>query len=395
MAKWKPQPAPLAPVIWRFRAGKKSAYGIFIDEERCWVGNIAGDVFALSHSGKVLRHYRLPDCAMALVGDSEWMYAGCYDGNVYDLSSEIPRLAYEIENRNPILWLDICDGLLAVSLVAGGLALLDSESQVLWSKKGSVGRYMVRIDRDAVYHGDHVNLSAYNRTTGDQLWTQKSRWSLFGCQTESVLYVCSADRVILAFDKRTGRTIATYRCEEGVACCATSPDGLYVFGGTPGHIICFDGSGKMLWELATGCSQPLSMQYQNGLLYVVTTSGYLACVDTSPTAIARAQAGRAAKTREIKLPKEKAATLKCAVPTTTTSAGGVVVECVEEGSALRVRVVSKGYNKDWNVQFPRDIREKGARYVVGEVRKETQGGFYRAIGSIKRLVPTSVNRKRS
>jgi hypothetical protein len=34
-----------------------------------------------------------------------------------------------------------------------------------------------------------------------------------------------------------------------------------------------------------------------------------------------------------------------------------------------------------------EIREEGARYVVEEVREAEGGGFYRALGEIKRLDP--------
>ncbi|WP_426513120.1 hypothetical protein ACPPVO_22265 [Dactylosporangium sp. McL0621] len=67
-------------------------------------------------------------------------------------------------------------------------------------------------------------------------------------------------------------------------------------------------------------------------------------------------------------------------------ADGIVVECVQEGSRLRIRVVSEGYHRDWQVQFPKGIREPGARYVVSSVRESARGGFYRAFGDIRKLV---------
>ena len=66
-------------------------------------------------------------------------------------------------------------------------------------------------------------------------------------------------------------------------------------------------------------------------------------------------------------------------------AKGIIVECFKDGSKVRVRVISKGYNADWFCQFPRDIREVGAKFVVDEVREATQGGFYRVLGNIRRL----------
>ena len=44
-----------APVVWRMRTGS-SAFGIHVGEDRCWVGNQSGDVYALAHDGEVLAH---------------------------------------------------------------------------------------------------------------------------------------------------------------------------------------------------------------------------------------------------------------------------------------------------------------------------------------------------
>ena len=68
-----------------------------------------------------------------------------------------------------------------------------------------------------------------------------------------------------------------------------------------------------------------------------------------------------------------------------TTTQGVIVECYKQGSKLKVRVISPGYNADWNVQFPRNLREEGARYSVEEIKETAQGGFYRASGEIKKL----------
>jgi Ca-activated chloride channel family protein len=72
---------------------------------------------------------------------------------------------------------------------------------------------------------------------------------------------------------------------------------------------------------------------------------------------------------------------------TTTSVGaGVIVQCVKEGSKLRARVVSDGYDPDYNMRFPRDIREEGTLYVVDQVIEASGGGSYIACGKIRRLV---------
>jgi Ca-activated chloride channel homolog len=71
---------------------------------------------------------------------------------------------------------------------------------------------------------------------------------------------------------------------------------------------------------------------------------------------------------------------------TTTVVDGVLVQCVKEGSKLRARVVSDGYDPDYNIRFPRSIRELGVLYVVEEVEEAAGGGSYVAYGKIKRLV---------
>ncbi|MBD2483094.1 VWA domain-containing protein [Planktothrix sp. FACHB-1365] len=72
---------------------------------------------------------------------------------------------------------------------------------------------------------------------------------------------------------------------------------------------------------------------------------------------------------------------------------GVLVECIRQGGKLRVRVISDGYNPEFNVQFPRHLREEGVTYIVEEIKLSANGDFYRASGTIKRLVKPGEERK--
>ncbi|WP_257455243.1 vWA domain-containing protein [Archangium lipolyticum] len=74
------------------------------------------------------------------------------------------------------------------------------------------------------------------------------------------------------------------------------------------------------------------------------------------------------------------------LPTTNTVGTGVLVQCVKEGSKLRARVVSDGYDPNLNIRFPRDIREENVLYVVEEIITTGNGGSYIACGDIHRLV---------
>ncbi|EAW33385.1 VWA domain-containing protein [Lyngbya sp. PCC 8106] len=73
---------------------------------------------------------------------------------------------------------------------------------------------------------------------------------------------------------------------------------------------------------------------------------------------------------------------------------GILLKCFREGGKLRVRVISEGYNSDFNVQFPRNIRQEGVTYVVDEITLSPKGDFYRVKGDIRRLgtaTPTEIN----
>jgi Ca-activated chloride channel homolog len=72
---------------------------------------------------------------------------------------------------------------------------------------------------------------------------------------------------------------------------------------------------------------------------------------------------------------------------TTDSVGdGILIQCVQDGKKLRARVVSDGYDPNYNVRFPRSIRQEGILFVVDDVKETASGGSYIALGKVKRLV---------
>ncbi|MER5884158.1 WGR domain-containing protein [Streptomyces sp. NPDC001941] len=383
-----------APVLWRFRTGA-SAFGIHVDDDRCWVGNQNGDVYSLAHDGEVLAHYSLPEGVKCLVADDFWIYAGCDDGRVYDLSAKVPFAAYAIADDVDIFWLDIHEGVLNVADRNGGLTVIDHEDEFQWSRNSAGdSAWMVRADDRAVYHGHGTGVTAYAADGTGQLWHTATQGNvLFGWQESDAVYAGTGRRVVQRLAKTDGRVEATYTCDAAVYSCATSPGGEYVFAGdSSSSVYCFRADGTRLWKLSTGGGSALSMQYHEERLYLVSTDGSLACVDASPAAIEAAEAGSVPVAQDIKL----AAALPTYVPPASPAAiatvsaapapgSGVVVECVQAGGRLRVHVISDGYESGWNVQFPRAIRQAGARYVVDALHSSTRG-FYRVRGEIRRLV---------
>jgi predicted DNA-binding WGR domain protein len=376
-----------APVIWKFNPAGSRAFGVFIDEARCWMGNEDGRIYSLDHDGKVLDQFKLPDGVKCIVADDDWLYAGCDDGKVYDLGGKVPRVAYEIEDDIDIFWIDIKDGVLGVSDQAGNVCVFNHEDESQWKKKssGSAG-WMIRCDELGVYHGHSDGVTMYDWEDGKKLWHAKTQGSvLFGWQEESTVYAATSQDRVQRFTKR-GKDPASYQCDDTVYSCAAAEDGKYVFAGdSSSSIYCFDEDGNRLWKLNTGCGSAYSMQFFAGRLYVVTTDGTLAAIDASEGAIAAAKAGTLPTAKAIKAPKAAAVTPSAEVETTRDAGGGVIVECYKDGSKARIRPVSAGYNKKWNVQFPKELREIGAKYVVDELRESGAGGFYRAHGSIKKL----------
>ncbi|MFE9192873.1 PQQ-binding-like beta-propeller repeat protein [Micromonospora sp. NPDC007208] len=378
--------AHTAPVLWRYDSGAP-AFGIFVDGQHCMVGNEHGVITTLDHDAQVRSQVRLPDGVKCIVADDAWIYAGCDDGNVYDLSGKVPRVAYAIAPEIDIYWLDIHDGVLGVSDADGGITAVDHEDEFLWRRPGR-GRsaWMVRCDNDAIYHGHSQGVTGYEWRTGGELWHTRTGSVLFGWQEQGSVFAGTGTREVVRLSK-SGRLERTYRCDAPVFSCATAEGGRYVFAGdSQSSIYCFDAAGTRLWKLGTGCGSAYSMQYHDDRLYVVTTGGHLACIDASEPAIRAAQAGDVPQVRDIKAPRQTPQPVQPTIVEVTSDSGaGVVVQCLDDRGRLRVQVLSDGYRRDWSVQFPKGIREPGARYLVTEVRESSRGGYYRAYGDIRRL----------
>ena len=380
--------AKQAPIVWKFSSGNEGAFGIFVDDARVWVGNQSGAIYSLGHDGTVLNQLKLPDGVKCIVADDDWLYAGCDDGKVYDLGSKVPRVAYEIADDVDIFWLDIKDGVLGVSDAGGNVVIVNHEDESQWRKKSKgTGGWMIRCDELGVYHGHSDGVTMYDWEDGTEIWSRKTSGSvLFGWQEESTVFAATSQNRVHKFSKR-GEGEQVYACDATVFSCAAAEDGKYVFAADNcSSVYCFAEDGTRLWKLGTGGGSALSMQFFKDKLYLVTTDGTLAALDASEAAIKAAEAGQVAAPKTIATPKPVAIAKPDEVETTVDVNDGVVVEVVKDGAQLRVRVVSSGYKRDWFVQFPKDLRHEGAKYVVDEVREAARGDFYRAHGAIRRLV---------
>ena len=73
---------------------------------------------------------------------------------------------------------------------------------------------------------------------------------------------------------------------------------------------------------------------------------------------------------------------------TDTIGAGILIQCVKDGSKLRARVVSDGFDPSWNMRFPRGIRDESVLFVVEHVNTAPDGKSYIASGDIKKFVQT-------
>ena len=89
------------PIDWEFKS-EKPAFGVYVSQGKCWMANDDGDLFGFSLDGKMQNHIKLPSGIKTVVSDmGMWLYAGCDNGVVYDLSREKePREAYHFKEFN-------------------------------------------------------------------------------------------------------------------------------------------------------------------------------------------------------------------------------------------------------------------------------------------------------
>ena len=128
------------------------------------------------------------------------------------------------------------------------------------------------------------------------------------------------------------------------------------------------------------------MQYYNEKLFIVTTSGYLTCIDASKEAINLAKEGTVPKAKAIKAPNKIDMIATDTLETVeSVNIQGTKLKCIKVDNKLRVRVISSGYHYDWNVQFPKNMRIENAEFLVDEVKEVSTSGFYRVFGNIYRL----------
>eukprot|EP00927_Polykrikos_kofoidii_P016074 TRINITY_DN17212_c0_g1_i1.p1 TRINITY_DN17212_c0_g1~~TRINITY_DN17212_c0_g1_i1.p1 ORF type:complete len:516 (+),score=72.35 TRINITY_DN17212_c0_g1_i1:68-1549(+) len=389
-------------------------YGIFVDETRCMMGEESGLVVDVDRdTGEPQRSFQLPEGVKCVVGDGEYLYVGTNGGSIFDLTNGRPRLVAQIENFGQLYWIDIRDGRIAASDNQGHVGLLDCEGEVIW--KVNVGQkqregWMCRMDESGIYYGAERGVTKYN-LRGKVVWRAAKHIDVaFGMQTNDHVWaigkvkknVCPEQALIAKINKKSGIVEAFIQVSDFDS-CSVSADGSRVFDGEFNNQATSLPAGKLphvikwesvLWKGANKIVvegapfKPLSQQALGDRIYAVGErkgATMFACYDVSKSAISSAAKGvlRTSKSRCFDTADvERAERVDDGHETQETSStdGKVVIQCVKDGGKVRARVVSPGYNASLNCQFPKALRDAGAKFVVDSVDLSPSGDFYRCRG---------------
>ena len=365
-----------APVIATYKT-QTVAFGIFVDADNIYVGDETGRVSVLSHDYELLRQYKLPAGTKCIVGDGANVYAGTNQGHVYEITGKIARLTYDCPGNAAIFWMDLRDGVLAVSDNEGGLFAYDYEGDLLFSNAtGNGNAWMVRVDETGIFHGgNHVARYTFD---GEKLWSNATSGVLFGYQTDSCLY--AGGKGVVMIDKIDGRIVRKYPGNWVPSNC-TSERGSQVFAQNNNDLKCWKKSGESVFTLRSPNSG-MSMQYFSEKLYIVGDKG-LAVIDVSDDATQSAQNDVLPNIRSFKAPSDSIAEVDSTkLENAKKSARGVELVCIRDNGKLRVRVLTDGYDKTMNCQFPKNLRQEEALYLVDSIELSSSGSFYKVSGNI-------------
>lgn len=165
------------------------------------------------------------------------------------------------------------------------------------------------------------------------------------------------------------------------------------------ELICIKEKGKLrIKVMSDGYDQSLNVQFPrairaDGAKYVVpgltlSANGSFYRVDGDVKRLVKegeVDPLTVSRSRTVKTGKASKAKTLADLEETDSVGDGVLVQCVKAGSKMRARVVSDGYEPDWNMRFPRAIRQEGLLFVVDEIKVGPDGKSYIACGKIKKF----------
>ena len=176
------------------------------------------------------------------------------------------------------------------------------------------------------------------------------------------------------------------------------------------ELVCFREGGKLRVRVVSAGYEDLNIQFPRairaeGAHYIVEelersadgtfyrAKGHITRLvrpgETDPLAGGHHGGGGRSRSSSASSRPAKPATTLADLEETDTIGSGILIQCVKDGSKLRARVVSDGFDPNWNMRFPRGIRDESTLFVVEHVNTAPDGKSYIASGDIKKFVQTT------
>lgn len=296
----KPAPNPLPP-LWRYTPPnpqglwKVPAWGLWVNEQGCWLGNRNGLVVGLDHRGQIMHQHQLPKRVQGFVGNATHLYASCDDGQLYDLTGKLPHAVYNARTSQvspyadfPLDSLVLQDDRLLVLDAWGHLSCLDAHHQRLWQQPTSIcqGWFLAANDR-GIYHGHARGVTCYDWKTGKILWDNATPSPvLCGQLTNTDIKVGTSDGTLYSLamvgDIKTRRTEMTTMAtiEGAIYAITSSPDGQSIWvADHQANLAQLTVEGTPVWQYPTDWGAILTLRYWNDRGYATTTDGTIVCFD--------------------------------------------------------------------------------------------------------------------
>lgn len=127
---------------------------------------------------------------------------------------------------------------------------------------------------------------AINATTGEIIWTFKTRGPVFSTPAvvDGIVYVGSSDRNVYALNASTGAEYWAYETGGGIIASPTVSNGSVYIGSTDSNfyaIAAGANGGELLWSAASGGQIVSSAAAANGLIYVGSVDGNVYAFDAA------------------------------------------------------------------------------------------------------------------